>query len=448
MPETLDHTLYLQPEGWPDVSDLFPIVAMTTQIQLLQDLVSDLARGRPVIEVSNIRNFRWLDLSEPQDVPITLVPKGEDVVSVSLGGYCRATLRVGELPPAPRYERAPLANPRPAEHTAQDLWDLRLMFHGPRFRGIDTLGPIGDDGLLGAFTHLDTPGSLLDNLGKLIAYWVIDHGGVGEGALPIGVERIQFFGPQPRPGEPVHCDVRIRELQRDLVRGDGVLVGPDGTIMCQVQGWSSVVFHLDGRMEPLYHRPSTNHAVDPQPGGWTVQVERWLTGAGRDLTARRFMGRAERARYQAMNVVEQRRHLLETITVKDTVRHWLAERFGIDAYPVQVVPVPDGERRFRVECPLVPAGHDPRVTVSTPYMLSDALAVMVAIVGDGEYRDIEARHVPDGADPEEVAREAAAAVQARNPDARVASVPAPEHVMPIDLTDVPEPPPFAVAWTE
>jgi hypothetical protein len=73
---------------------------------------------------------------------------------------------------------------------------------------------------------------------------------------------------------------------------------------------------------------------------------------------------------------------------------------------------------------------------------------MVAVVGDGEYRDIEARQVPDGADPDDVAREAAAIVAERNPGARVASVSEPEHVVPIKLVDVPDQPPFAVAWTE
>jgi hypothetical protein len=421
---------------------------MTTQIQLIQDVVTSLSGGRPVLEVFGIRNFRWLDLSEPFEVKITVVPKGDDVLSVTLGGFCRANVRVGDYPPAPTHEPVAFSNERPTRHSAQDLWDLRLMFHGPRFRGIDSIGPIGDDGMAGTFTHLDTPGSLLDNLGKLLAYWVIDQGGLGEGALPVGVERISFYGPDPAPGTVVRCEVRILELQRDLVRGDGVLVLPDGRVWGRVEGWASVVFHLDEKMEPLYHRPASNYAVEPQPGGWAVQRERWLTGAGRDLTARRFTTRAEREAYERMNLLDQRSHLLELITVKDTVRHWLADTFGISAYPVEVVPVPDGKRRFRVDCPLVPDGHDPRVTVSTPYILADSLAAMVAVVGDGEYRDIEARQVPGGADPDDVAREAAAIVAERNPGARVASVSEPEHVVPINLVDVPDQPPFAVAWTE
>jgi hypothetical protein len=216
----------------------------------------------------------------------------------------------------------------------------------------------------------------------------------------------------------------------------------------RVEGWASVVFHLDEKMEPLYHRPATNYAVEPQPGGWTVLRERWPTGPARDLTARRFTTSAERRRYESLNLVEQRRWLIESISVKDTVRHWLAETFGLASYPVEITLVPDGDRRFRVESPLVPEGHDPRVTLSSLPMVPDAIAVTTAVVGDGEYRDIEVRQVGGGADPEAAAGEATAVLASRNPGARIASVPKPEHVVPSTLVDVPEAPPFAVAWTE
>jgi hypothetical protein len=448
MPETLDHTVYPQPPDWPDVSDRFPIVAMTTQIQLLQDITADFAGGREVVEVFGIRNFRWLDLSDPLDLKITVTPKGDDVLTISLGGYCRANIRVGTFDAPPAHDPPPLTAERPTQHSAQDLWDLRLMFHGPLFQGIDAIGPIGDDGMQGQFTHLETPGSLLDNLGKLIAYWVIDKGGIGEGALPVGVERIRFHGPPPEPGTPIHCDIRVVELQRDLVRADGVLVLPDGTVWCRVDGWASLVFHLDEQLEPLYHAPDRFQAVEPQPGDWHVVRERWPTGPGRDLTARRFTNRAERRTYDGRNLVEQRRWLLETIAAKDAVRHWLATVHGVPAYPVEVSLEPDGDRRFRPVSRAIPAGADPRVTLATPPLTPDTIAVTVAIVGDGEYRDIEVRQVPEGGDAEAAASEAAAALTARNPGARVASTPRPEHVVPSTLVDVPDPPPFAVAWTE
>ena len=162
------------------------------------------------------------------------------------------------------YDDPPLVDPRPTLHTAQEMFDLRLMFHGPGFQGIPAMGPIGDDGMLGTFDNLATPGSLLDNLGKLIAYWAIDFGGVGEAALPSGVARVEWFGPKPAPGVEVRCDIRMVEQQRDLVRADGVLILPDGSILARVAGWTSILFHLDELMEPLHHDPGHNDVAEAQ----------------------------------------------------------------------------------------------------------------------------------------------------------------------------------------
>jgi hypothetical protein len=441
MPETIDHSLYHQPPGWPDVTDGFPIVAMTTQIQLLQDVAAEFAGDRDVVEVFGVRNLRWLDLSTPQDVDITVTPKSDDVLAVALGPYCRANIRVGTFRPPPRHEARPLANPHATWHTAQEMFDRKIMFHGPRFQGINTLGPTGDDGIHAQFHHLDTPGSLLDNLGKIVAYWVIDQRrNAGESPLPIGVDRIELFGPEPPPGVDLHCDVRIRKLELDQVQADGEIVLPDGRVWCRVEGWTSNVFHVDQVMEPVYHLTTTHFADEPQPGGWSVTIERWPTGAGRDLTARRFLSRADRAVYEGLNLLQQRRWLIDVIAAKEAVRRWLGDR-GIAAFPVHLQLEADGDHRFRVHSPLIPEGHDLRVTVSALNWLA------VTVLGDGRYRDVEVREVPSGADPEAVAREAAEAVRARNPGAPVASVPAAPHVTPssIEIVVVPD---FAVAWTD
>jgi malonyl CoA-acyl carrier protein transacylase len=434
MPETLDHTLYQQPEGWDDPADLFPIVAMTTQIELLQDLATEYADGREVVEVFGVRNLRWLDISSPLDVPITVDPKDDDVLQLTLGGYCRANVRLGWYPAPVRYEPRPLANPRPTVHTAQEMFDLRLMFHGPRFQGINHMGPIGDDGILGELHNLSTPGSLLDNMGKLVAYWVMDHRSWQEGPLPIGLDRVELFGPKPPPGVDLCCDVRIVDLQEDLVRANGQIVAPDGTVWCRVEGWASHVFHLDDKTEQLYRAPSYSFITEPQPGGWNLVRERWPSGAARDFSARRYLSRREREEYESLNLLEQRHWLIKMAIGKDVVRQWLWNGLGTPSYPVEVTLVPDGEHRFRVVSDRIPAGHDLCITFSS----LDWLAV--AVLGDGEPRDIEAREVPEGADPDAVAHQVAETLGARNPGAQV------DHIVPVDI-ETASGRPVAVAWT-
>ena len=230
------------------------------------------------------------------------MPKGDDVLGVALGPYCRANVRVGRYPTGAALRRAgPGQAAAHARTRPQEMFEQRLMFHGPGFQGI------ADDGPGGRRWHArrrsptsTTPGSLLDNLGKLIAYWAIDRGGVGEAALPTGVLGVEHFGPQPAPGTPVRCDIRVVELQRDLIRADGVLVLPDGTVWRRVRGWTSIVFHLDELMEPRPPRPGRQRRRRAPAGRLERRCrERWPTGPARDLTARRYLSRHRAGRLRA-----------------------------------------------------------------------------------------------------------------------------------------------------
>jgi hypothetical protein len=393
-----------------------------------------------VVEVNGVRSMRWLEISDPTEVDITIVPKGDDVLSLAMGQFCRLNVRLGEYAAAPGYVELPLTEPHDTRWDEKELFDLRIMFHGPKFQGVTSMGPIGTDGMLATFDHLDTPGSLLDNLGKMVAYWVIDHRGyLGEGALPTGLGNVEFFGDYPEPGTPIRCDIRIQDLQRDSVRANGELILPDGTVWCRVTNWTSLVFHLDEMMEPVYHRPSESTLVEAQPGGWNIVRERWPNGTSREMTARRYLNRFERDIYNKLNLMEQRRSLLDVIAAKDSVRFWLDHLHEWRLYPAEVVMVPDGPRRYKAwKSEAIPEGYDLHVTVCPLEWAA------VAIVNHGSYLDIEARIVPEGGDAEAIARECAAEVAERNPGMRVDWVSEPEVVFPSLLGTTAH---IAVAWT-
>jgi malonyl CoA-acyl carrier protein transacylase len=443
-PETHDHSLYPQRPGHPDPSDGFPIMAMTTQIDLLEKIARQFSGGRDLIEVFGVRALRWLDLSDPVDVTVTVVPKGDDVLSLSLGQYCRINVRFGTYAPAPRHEPIPLTNSRPTTYTPEEMFAKNIMFHGPLYQGVDEMGPTGDEGMVGTFTHLETPGSLLDNFGKLVAYWVIDKRGyLGEGALPTALGRVEYYGPEPEPGTKVRADIRIVDLKRDQVRSDGYLVLPDGRLWCRVENWTSLVFHLDELMERVYHGPADNFCVEPQPFGWNVARERWPGGTSRDMTARRYFNRGEREVYDGLPLIDQRRFLIDAIAIKDSCRMWMKYGMNFPIYPAEVWYHADGPNRWLVTGAWAYVS-DPdfrlRVTTSSLEWLT------VAIVSHtDEYYDIEARVVPPGADAEAIRREVHEAVAARNPGKEIESVPEPPFVVPSFLTDTVH---FAVAWTK
>ncbi|HJT04991.1 MAG TPA: beta-ketoacyl synthase N-terminal-like domain-containing protein, partial [Pseudonocardiaceae bacterium] len=57
-PELIDHCFYRQPDGWPEPADRYPVVPLTTMLELMADAARDLVPGRVVVGVKEVRALR------------------------------------------------------------------------------------------------------------------------------------------------------------------------------------------------------------------------------------------------------------------------------------------------------------------------------------------------------------------------------------------------------
>jgi acyl transferase domain-containing protein len=193
MPALADHCFYRQAPGWEDISDRFPVVPMTTVIQLMIDAARKLVPEQTVVGVESVRAFRWLAVAPPVEVTVQARFEGNGRVKVSVDGYASATVMVAAgypAPPAPR--TTALANALSAPITTSELCTQRWMFHGPAYQGIVELGPIADNGIRGSIVNPHAPGALLDNAGQLMGYWVMVNTERDRLAFPVSIERIRF----------------------------------------------------------------------------------------------------------------------------------------------------------------------------------------------------------------------------------------------------------------
>ena len=145
---------------------------------------------------------KWIDRDPRRRRPGRRpAPRPRPASTVDLGRTPRGTV---ELAPAyadpasalafdPATERAP-------EHTAAEFYDERWMFHGPEFQGVSELTAIGDQHVRGVMTTPAAPGALLDNVGQLLGYWIMSTCTDRTIVFPVGMDRITFYGPPPRPG--------------------------------------------------------------------------------------------------------------------------------------------------------------------------------------------------------------------------------------------------------
>ncbi|WP_405815955.1 MULTISPECIES: beta-ketoacyl synthase N-terminal-like domain-containing protein [unclassified Streptomyces] len=338
LPCVRDHCVYLQPDDWPEDSDRFPVVPMTTMLELAADAARRHAPpGLAVIGYEDVRALRWLAVEPAVDVEVTVRGDGPGRMRVGLGEYASVVVLLGERygdPPAP--DGTPLRDPGPAPVSAAALYRDRWMFHGPRFAGVHEVRSVGSDGIHGVLRALPDPGALLDAAGQLFGHWMQLRLPVDRLVFPATVDRIRFYGPPPAPHGLIAATARIRAVQDVTVRGDIELRGPGGAVWARIEGWTYRRFGADERVWPMKFTPEVCGIGEPRPEGWCLARRRWNDPASQELVMRRYLGAAERAAYERLAPRTRAPWLLGRIAAKDALRQLLWDGGAGPVFPAEV----------------------------------------------------------------------------------------------------------------
>lgn len=360
MPYVMDHCLIPQPADWPEVSDRFPVVPLTTLLELMADTARELCPGAVVIGFENVRALRWVIAEPATTATVRAELAGPGRVKVVIEGHTDGTVLVAHRhpePPAP--DRTPLTREVPPVVTADRFYRERWMFHGPRYQGVTEISCLAADGLRGELVSLPTPGALMDSAGQLCGHWIQVYGDKDQTVFPIGIERVRWFGPPPAAGERLALTVWNRTVSDSTITCDAELVGADGRVWARIDGWTTHRFCTDEPVWRMKFTPETSAIGEPQPGGWVLARRRWDNGSARDLLMRRYLCATERAEYDRLPPRAQEPWLLGRMAAKDAVRHWLWERDGGPIFPAELTVRNDEQGRPEVAGPF-----DAALTVS------------------------------------------------------------------------------------
>jgi malonyl CoA-acyl carrier protein transacylase len=363
MPDIADHCIFPQPDGWPDDSDRFPVVPMTTLLEVLADAALEFSPGRVVTGFDQVTAARWLTVAPPTTARVHATADGADRVRVRIEGYAIGSVLVADAyPAAPPLVPAALQGERPPTVTARELYTANWMFHGPGFAGVADIAAIGDDGIRGAVLSMPARGALLDSVGQLIGHWMQVSFTVDQTVLPTGIQAIRLYGPQPPAGERLNCVAWIRLVTATEMRADAELRTADGRVWCRIEGWMTRRFATDDAIWRVKFHPDRHVLSRRSPDGWCALWERWPDTASRELIMRRYLNAAERACYEQLNPLQQRQWLLARIVVKDAVRCWLWDRGAGPIYPVEITVADAGDKvqvRGPFRAPEVSLAHGP-----------------------------------------------------------------------------------------
>ncbi|TNE86848.1 MAG: acyltransferase domain-containing protein [Deltaproteobacteria bacterium] len=406
-PDLRDHSFFPQPLGWPIPSDGYPVVPMTMTIELLLEAGRKLAPDAVVVEARGLRAFKWLVVEPEVEVELVAERLEDGWVRARVVDYAEIELRLAETyPQAPEPAFGALPDPRPTPVDARQLYEERWMFHGPRYQGVTSLGPWDESGIEGVITAPRGPGSLLDNAGQILGYWLMAARDEDQLAMPVSMERIEWFGPHPAVGERVSCLVRVRAVDEGSLTGDVELVH-DGKLWCRIRRWVDHRFQTDPHVWRVMRQPE-HTLLSAEHAGFVLFDEQAHRAPSRDWLMRRYLGEAEKKAMLASGPRGQRAFLNGRIAAKDALRVALREDGVEGLFPVEL-PLGDVVEAPALGGPLSATGlsvavaHLPGVSVARATHEPCALALR-----------------PASADPADAAREVARKRKGLPEDAPVA----------------------------
>jgi malonyl CoA-acyl carrier protein transacylase/phosphopantetheinyl transferase len=255
-----------------------PVVPMTFTLEIFCEVVQTLLPDKHVLALENVKLFKWLDYVDQlsiaritAEVVANPDPAGETRVDAQLYYWrvdehgpderrpaATATLVLSDEPPVP---------PTPIEFELTETRETTVgidqlyknLFHGDLFRGVDRLLRYGDNGIVaevstqprtGLFASDPDPQFLFDPvlldiaMHPMCAWHLEQPDQSGRILLPIGIERIEFYGTRPAVGASFTSQVmNVSESARQFGY-DFEVVDAQHNVWCRLKGAQYWRFYL------------------------------------------------------------------------------------------------------------------------------------------------------------------------------------------------------------
>jgi acyl transferase domain-containing protein/phosphopantetheinyl transferase/acyl carrier protein len=388
-----------------------PLIPLTMTVELMAVAAAPLWPGKTLIGMRNIAGRQWLALDHAKLVLRTVAKRVSDgaaseaEVQVCVDGDDTpvaegiAVFAEG-YPDPPPPQPLTLQSVRPSKWTQERLYRDH-MFHGPGFRGIESIEQWGENGLSATLVSLPASGLfqgvekpelltdpvLVDAAGQMIGYWAAEHLSAGFNVFPYRIASLRFYGPRLPEQRRAKCHAHIRSLEQASIRADLEIIDDAGRLLLSVGGWEDVRVDLPDSFYRLCISPhkvflSAAGKINPHATLCSIDIKAlpslsahgaiWLR-----TLVHALLNRRERKAWQVLTGPERRRieWLLGRCCAKDAVR-LLAEQEGQpELLPADVEITPDENGR--------PAAASGTVRPAVSISHADGVAVAAATLEPG-----------------------------------------------------------------
>ncbi|MGV6849682.1 MAG: type I polyketide synthase [Marinibacterium sp.] len=379
------------------------VVPLTFTMEALAEAAAALRPGLQVTALREVRGSRWIKVEKPETVTLEVTAEivdeaAETVVRVRIRdaegpklrpviAECEVVLAAARTAPPPAPAFAPTGATRP-EGWDQDGVYRRIMFHGPRLQGVESLDLVAPDaaegGLIGLphdslFTGqpdpvFETDAITLDAIGQLVGVWSADQLAEAFHIFPFRVESVEIFRDRLAPGERARCRCNIDLIGARDMRSDIDIVTGDGHLLARIAGWWDKRFDLPepffaARLDPARNALSRALPRDEALPGMRMTIADTLSndlldgsgGIWAAVLGGLILSDAETAEWQAITGPERFDWIRARAAAKDAVRLWR----GTELYPADITlkALPGGIMEIAAGWP-ADWGAPPRIAVA------------------------------------------------------------------------------------
>ncbi len=410
------------------------VVPLTMSMEILAEAGAAILPGKILIGMRDVQARQWIRVDEPVTLRISArrISTASNEVEVQVqdlgrepAGHSPASaisviggilIFADTYPASPPVAPLSLAGEQTSRLASANLYDGRLMFHGPCFQGVAAVERSGQNGMIGKLQVL-SPGGLfsststphfvtdpvvLDAAGQLVGFWAAEHLQRGFVVFPYHLKSLKIYAPNQAVGERVTCRLQLELLGTDRIRSDIDVLGPDDNCWMQLSGWEDLRFDLPQRFHSFWVSPREKllslpwqSPLEGLPAKDSYECyrlesmsERWNT-LWKDLWASHVLGREERRAFENLNgpALRQQEWLSGRTAAKDAVRVFLKKHYQLELLPADIEIAQDENGRP------VPAGPWAQMLPAVPKLsLTHSNGMAAAIAGhanNGGYPGID-----------------------------------------------------------
>ncbi len=401
------------------------VLPLTMSMEVLAEAAAALMPNQVLIGMRDIQAHHWIRVD---DAPVTLhitarrlnassqevEVQVQDVAGANGQKAAKAIPAIrgvmifgSHYPQAPRGSAFSLTGEQTSRLASANLYDGRLMFHGPCFQGVAKVERSGGDGVIGQLQTLPTSQMfrslshpqfvtdpvVLDAAGQLVGFWAAEYLQRGFVVFPYRLETLRIYGPNRPAGERLMCRVKLQLLGNERMRSDLEILGGDGNVWMLLQGWEDRRFDPPERFHRAWTTPQEALISEPwkapladvpeKNGLECYRLENLFepgNGLWKDLWASLVLSRQERKAFRTHGGAEnlQMEWLGDRTAAKDAIRTYLKRHHRLELLPADIEIAQDAQGS------LIPQGLWTQRLATIPGLsLSRSNGMAVALAGDG-----------------------------------------------------------------